>query len=134
MSDALLIDTDILIDYLRDYPPAVDWLEALMVDLNLSAINVAEIYSGMRDSERRKIETLLECFTIIPLDAALAETGGLLRRDFGKSHGTGLADAIIAATVQKLGCSLATLNQKHYPMLDSVIVPYQKKQVQTSKV
>lgn len=127
MSDALLIDTDILIDYLRDYQPAVDWLEALTVDLNLSAINVAEIYSGMRDSERRKIETLLECFTIIPLDTALAETGGLLRRDFGKSHGTGLADAIIAATVQQRGCSLATLNQKHYPMLDSVIVPYRKK-------
>jgi hypothetical protein len=33
MSDALLIDTDILIDYLRDYQPAVDWLEALTVDL-----------------------------------------------------------------------------------------------------
>ena len=127
MSDNLLIDTDILIDYLRDYPPAVEWLEALSVDLILSAINVAEIYSGMRESERPKIETLLECFTIIPLDAALAESGGLLRRDFGKSHGTGLADAIIAGTVQKLGCSLATLNQKHFPMLDSVIVPYQKK-------
>lgn len=127
MSDALLIDTDILIDYLRDYQPAVDWLEALTVDLNISAINVAEIYSGMRDFERRKIETLLECFTIIPLDTALAETGGLLRRDFGKNHGTGLADAIIAATVQKLGCFLATLNQKHYPMPDSVIVPYRKK-------
>ena len=127
MSDTLLIDTDILIDYLRDYQPAVEWLEALTVDLKLSAINVAEIYSGMRESERPKIETLLECFTIIPLDAALAESGGLLRRDFGKSHGTGLADAIIAATVQKLGCSLATLNKKHFPMLDSVIVPYQKK-------
>jgi len=54
----------------------------------------------MREPERRKIETLLECFTIIPLDAALAESGGLLRRDFGKSHDTSLADAIIAATVQ----------------------------------
>ncbi|MFM8331317.1 MAG: type II toxin-antitoxin system VapC family toxin [Candidatus Methylumidiphilus sp.] len=127
MSGTLLIDTDILIDYLRDYQPAVEWLEALTVDLKLSAINVAEIYSGMREPERQKIETLLECFTIIPLDAALAESGGLLRRDFGKSHGTGLADAIIAATVQQLGCSLATLNQKHFPMLDSVIVPYHKK-------
>ena len=127
MSDTLLIDTDILIDYWRDYQPAVEWLEALTVDLKLSSINVAEIYSGMREPERRKIESLLECFTIIPLDAALAESGGLLRRDFGNSHGTGLADAIIAATVQKLGCSLATLNKKHFPMLDSVIVPYQKK-------
>jgi len=105
----------------------VEWLEALTVDLKLSAINVAEIYSGMREPERRKIESLLECFTIFPLDAALAGSGGLLRRDFGKSHGTGLADAIIAATVQKLGCSLATLNQKHFPMLCFVIVPYQKK-------
>ena len=81
----------------------------------------------MREPERRKIESLLEYSTIIPLDHALAESGGLLRRDFGKSLGTGLADAIIAATVQKLGCSLATLNKKHFPILDSVIIPYQKK-------
>ena len=45
MSDTLLIDANILIDYLRDYQPAVEWLEALTVDLKLSSINVAVIYS-----------------------------------------------------------------------------------------
>ena len=38
MSDALLIDTDILIDYLRDYQPAVDWLEALTVAVDYTYV------------------------------------------------------------------------------------------------
>ena len=123
---AVLVDTDILVDYLRGASMAVQYLEELDADLKLSAINVAELYAGVRDHERDTVKDLLDCFEIVPLDQSLAIRGGLLRRDFGKSHGVGLADAIIAATAEKLGCPLATLNRKHYPMLNSVVVPYQK--------
>jgi predicted nucleic acid-binding protein len=123
---AILVDTDILIDYLRGMPPAMDFLEASGADLNLSVVNVAELHAGVRDHEREAVNALLECFKIIPLDKEIAVRGGLLRRDFGKSHGVELADALIAATVESLGCTLATLNRKHYPMLSSVMVPYTK--------
>jgi predicted nucleic acid-binding protein len=123
---AILVDTDILIDYLRGVPAAVQYLEGLDADLNLSVINVAELFAGVRDSERDAVNALIECFEVFPLDYSLAIRGGLIRRDFGKSHGVGLADAIIAATAERLGCVLATLNRKHYPMLDSVAVPYHK--------
>jgi len=123
---AILIDTDILVDYLRGIPEAVRYLEELDVELKLSAINVAELFAGVRDNERDAVDVLLACFEIVPLDQSLAIRGGLLRRDFGKSHGIELADAIIAATAENLGCPLATLNRKHYPMLDAVVVPYRK--------
>lgn len=46
----ILIDTDILVDYLRGFPEAVRYLEELDVDLKLSAINVAELFAGIRGS------------------------------------------------------------------------------------
>ena len=128
MSEAvkILVDTDILVDYLRGVPMAVQYLEQPDIEFKLSVINVAELYAGVRDRERETVKHLVECFEIVPLDRSIAVRGGLLRRDFGKSHGVGLADAIIAATAEKLGCQFATLNMKHYPMLESVVVPYSK--------
>ena len=55
-----------------------------------------------------------------------AVRGGLFRRDYGKSHGVGLADALIAATAELAQATLVTLNAKHFPMLPTVLVPYQK--------
>jgi len=52
--------------------------------------------------------------------------GGLFRRTFLKSHGIGIADAVIAATAEAEDAILVTLNQKHFPMLSKVIVPYRK--------
>ena len=38
-----------------------------------------------------------------------------------------MIDAILAATALKHGLRLVTLNDKHYPMLPEVIVPYRKR-------
>ena len=124
--NTILVDTDILIDYLRGIPSAIQYLETSAADLSLSVVNVAELHAGVRDHEREAVNALLECFKIVPLDKEIAVRGGLLRRDFGKSHGIELADALIAATVESIGGTLATLNRKHYPMLSSVMVPYAK--------
>ena len=35
-------------------------------------------------------------------------------------------DALIAASAEMSGCTLATLNEKHFPMLETVLVPYRK--------
>ena len=52
----------------------------------------------------------------------------MLFRSWGKSHGVGLNDALIAATARRSGRVLWTLNDKHYPMLDraSCRRPYTK--------
>jgi predicted nucleic acid-binding protein len=127
VSKTLLIDTDVLVDYLREFPPAVAYLESLEEDLCTSSIVVAELYGGVREGkERQALESLLSVFELKPIDAELAERGGLLRRDYGPKHGTGLADALIAATAQQGGAVLVTSNAKHFPMLQNVVVPYKK--------
>jgi predicted nucleic acid-binding protein len=52
--------------------------------------------------------------------------GGLFRRDYGRIHSTGLADALIAATADQVRAHLVTLNRRHFPMLSDVHVPYSK--------
>jgi len=43
-----------------------------------------------------------------------------------KSHGVGLADAILAATAEVENAELKTLNTKHYPMLKGLRPAYKK--------
>lgn len=78
--------------------------------------------------ERSRLERFLRAFEIIPLDLRLAVQGGLYRRDYSKSHNVGLADALIAATATQRQVPLVTLNLKHFPMLQDLIVPYYKAQ------
>lgn len=127
MAKRLLIDTDVLVDYLRGVPQAVAFLENAEERLLISAITVAELYAGVREGkERRVLDSFLGAFEIVPLDRAVAERGGLFRRDFGKSHNTGLADALIAASAEAARARVVTLNAKHFPMLTDVLVPYRK--------
>lgn len=121
----LLVDTDVLIDYLRDRVEAIDYIDNLPNPLFVSVITIGELYAGVRDgTERTRLDTFLLAFMSIPVDHAIAVRGGLLRRDYGKSHGTGLADALIAATAQLRNLTLVTLNSKHFPMLPTHVVPY----------
>lgn len=123
----LLIDTDVLIDYLRDQAESVRYLEGLTPPLSVSAVTVAELYAGVRDgAERAVLDQFIDSFQVVAVDKEIAIHAGIFRRDFGKSHGTGLADAIIAATAEAQQANLVTLNNKHFQMLKDVVVPYQK--------
>jgi predicted nucleic acid-binding protein len=127
MAERLLIDTDVLIDYLRGQVEAVSYLESLTEALLVSAVTVAELYAGVREgAERVALDEFIRAFEIVPVDEDVAIKGGLYRRDYGRSHSTGLADALIAATADLRQAELVSLNKKHFPMLASVIVPYQK--------
>jgi len=129
MATQLLIDTDVLIDYLRGYSDAVSYVEVQQDRMLISVVTVAELYAGVREGEERsRLERFLRAFEIIPLDPRLAVQGGLYRRDYSRSHNVGLADALIAATAAQRQVSLVTLNRKHFPMLQDVIVPYYKAQ------
>ncbi|MFO1430234.1 MAG: type II toxin-antitoxin system VapC family toxin [Candidatus Competibacteraceae bacterium] len=127
MATQLLIDTDVLIDYLRDYPDAITYVESRQEQFLISVVTVAELYAGVREGEERtRLDGFLRAFEIIPLDLRLAVQGGLYRRDYSKSHNAGLADALIAATATQRQVPLVTLDRKHFPMLQDVIVPYYK--------
>jgi predicted nucleic acid-binding protein len=123
-----LIDTDILIDYLHGYEPAVKFLESLPGTLLVSAITVAELYTGVRgEEEGRSLEQFLLAFQVIPVDQAIAKAAGFYRQRFRQSHGTGLADALIAASAQGEGATLVSLNRRHYPKVKALKIPYRRR-------
>ena len=127
MAARLLLDTDVLIDYLREQADAVAYLENLTESLLISSVSVAELYAGVRDgTERESLEIFLRAFEIVPVDREIAEKGGLYRRDYVKSHNTGLVDALVAATAEVCQATLVTLNRRHFPVPIEVIAPYQK--------
>lgn len=128
MSERFLIDTDIMIDFFRERSGSVNFLRNAPIPVYLSVISIGELYAGVRDGRERGIlEKTLAAFDILPVDFETAKKGGLFRRDYGKSHGVGLADALIAATAVTHGLTLVTLNKKHYPMMSGAItVPYKK--------
>jgi predicted nucleic acid-binding protein len=120
-----LIDTSVLIDYLRDRGEAVRFLESLEPPLLISAMTVAELYAGVREGDERLcLEAFLRSFSVIPVTASLAQAGGVYRRIYGSSHGTDLIDGILAATATEQQARLVTLNRKHFPMLPGLLVPY----------
>lgn len=128
MARALLLDTDLLIDFLRGQRQAIAFMQGESGPMAVSALTVAELHAGVRDGEEKdRLAELLSLFSQIPVDPEVAAEGGLLRRDYGPSHGTGLVDAILAATALRQGLRLATLNARHYPMLSEVVVPYRKR-------
>ena len=127
MAERLLIDTDVLVEYLRGRSEAVEYLEGLSSDLYISVISVAELFAGVRDDEEEKyLKQLLLAFVVLPVTEKTARPGGLYRREYGRSHGTGLADALIAATSEEHGADLATFNRRHFPMASRITVPYDR--------
>ncbi len=123
---AIMLDTCILIDYFRNKTPAIIYLESLEEVPLLSALTVAELYAGVREgSERLKLDLFVQSCSIQSIIFEIAQLGGLYRRQYYKSHGVGIVDAIIAATAKVTDITLVTLNQKHFPMLNKLVVPYQ---------
>jgi predicted nucleic acid-binding protein len=127
MMGDVLLDTDILIDFLRGNNKAEAFISARADRIILSAIVVAELYAGVKGrAEREALDALVSLFRIVPVDVEIAKSGGLYQRDYGKSHGVGLADAILAATAEAWKAELKTLNIKHYPMLEGLRPAYTK--------
>ncbi|MBC8479497.1 MAG: type II toxin-antitoxin system VapC family toxin [FCB group bacterium] len=127
MGRLFLIDTDILVDFFRGYKKAVAFVNTHSSHITLSSIVVAELYAGVKgDSELNTLENFVSLFQVLPVTSEIAKTGGLYRRDYGKSHGVGLADAIIAATCEMENVELKTLNVRHYPMLRGLKPAYRK--------
>lgn len=95
-----LIDTSIIIDYLRGHRPTVRWLKELLSNnhqLYLSVLTQAELYAGLSSRKyefRQALASLTVSFKKIPIDEDTAVRAGYLKRDYGVT----LFDAVIAAT------------------------------------
>ena len=127
MAGSIVLDTDVLVDFLRGRSKAVAFVNAHSARIILSSIVVAELYAGVKgDAEQAALDDFVSLFRVASVNAEIAEAGGLYKRNYGKSHGVGLADAILAATAEIENAELKTLNIKHYPMLEGLWPAYTK--------
>jgi predicted nucleic acid-binding protein len=123
----VLVDTSVLIDYLRGHRGAAESLERerASAPLHASEITRLEVLAGMRPAEEDDTRSLLSAFVWHPVDAEVAEDAGALGRQWLPSHhGIDSADLAIAATVIRTGSRLLTCNIRHFPMLAGLQPPY----------
>jgi tRNA(fMet)-specific endonuclease VapC len=115
----IIIDTDILIDFLRGKEKTREFLLSVVEENTLycSAITVAEIYAGMREVEKEKTDDLLDSLNIVEINRAIAEKAGTYKHQIRRQI-LELDDCMIAASAFYLKALLVTGNGKHYPMSD----------------
>jgi predicted nucleic acid-binding protein len=115
-----LLDSTVLIDVLNDRNGRPQFLEQLShqdILLACCAVNITEIYMGMRPGERAKTEKLLRSLEFYPVTWEVAELAGDLFRQWRQKGQTlSYTDVTIAAVVLTHGLVLVTDNQKHFPM------------------
>jgi len=127
MSGAVLVDTDIVIDFLRGNGQAVAYVKSVSDSVCFSAITVSEIHAGTRGSrEETEVERLFSLFPVIAVTGEIAREAGKLVKTYRPSHAVEIPDAIIAATCHLTDAALSTLNVKHYPMFRALKPPYTK--------
>lgn len=100
----ILVDTDIFVDHLRGAAE----LKPRGHRLHYSVITRAELFAGNTAADLSA--QLLAPFRELPVNRAVAERAGRLRREAGIP----MPDALIAATALEHGLGVATRNDTHF--------------------
>ena len=115
-----LFDTNILVDYLNGVEVARDEL-ARYEDNAVSIISWMEVMAGAQEAEAVKVRAFLSGFSIVAVNAAIAEAAMTLRRE----RRLKLPDAIVWASALSLDRLLVTRDEKDFPPnYPGVRVPY----------
>ena len=126
--NVLMLDTNVLIDYLKNRQEAVDYLAQCVrqgIRLACSVITVAELLTGIRSGEEERVMRFLRAFDTFDITVDISVLAGAYMRQFRSRNHLSLADALLAATANVHQVEFCTLNTKHFPMQDiQVIRPY----------
>ncbi len=116
----VLLDTNILIDYLNGLAPAKIVLERY-ADKAISLITWMEVMIGSSTENRDATKQFLTNFELLAIDDAVAVQAVVLRQ----THKIKLPDAIIWASAQTQQRLLLTRNTKDFAENEvGVVVPY----------
>ena len=118
----LLIDTDVLIWYLRGNEKAYTTIENLE-SFNISVITYMELVQGMRNKKELNIlRQALQAWNskILYITEEISAKAMFAVEQHFLSHSMQLADALIGATAVAHGLPLLTGNDKHYKIMKGV--------------
>ena len=112
----ILLDTDVMIDILRKYSPALAWLGSLDAEaIGIPGLVAMELIQGCRSkSEQQRLEKFLHPYVLYWPDPAGCTRAFEDFVAFHLSRNLGILDALVAETAIGVGAELATFNAKHY--------------------
>jgi predicted nucleic acid-binding protein len=123
----VLLDTTVLIDALRARLGRRELLADLVRSgqtLATTAINIGEVYGGMRSGEERKTQQFLDSLECYPITRETARRAGHHRSYWAQRGRTPtLADMMVAAVALEEKLTLMTDNRKDFPLPDLKFFP-----------
>ncbi len=115
----MIIDTDVLIWYMRGNERAYQLIEKL-TGFSISVITYMELVQGMRNkNELNSLRKALHIWNtkILYISEEISAKAMFLVEQHYLSHSLQLADALIGSTAIHYGLPLVTANDKHYKII-----------------
>jgi predicted nucleic acid-binding protein len=118
----LILDTDVLIWYLRGNQKARDFVEN-NIPFSISVVTYMELIQGMKNKDEFKLfqKQMQKWNTdIIQINKEISSRAMFYVQEYSLSHSMMPADALIAATVVQSNEKLITTNEKHYKFIPTM--------------
>lgn len=127
----ILLDSDVMIDLLRQYPPAIQWLDQLDADeiAVVPGYVVMELVQGCQNKiEQERVLRVLARYGIVWLSPGHCAYALDLFVKYRLSHNVGMLDVLVGQTALMLDEPLYTFNRKHYHFIPGLrtFQPYEK--------
>ena len=113
----VIVDTDVLINYLRNKPQAVaDFARIGFAEIAVTSVTAMELFQGVRDrQELAEVKRFLRGFKLVYPSTKANQLASRWAAEFCLSHSPiDIADLLIAAVAVLNGAELHTDNKKHF--------------------
>ena len=125
-----VVDTNVIIDASRSRGSA----GAAASDFLATAARTGELWSVtpvrtevawlLRPEESAVVHALFDGIFWLDITVDVADRAAAFGQRYGRSHGIGVVDAMIAAAAEVLSATVATRNVRHFPMFPGLAAPY----------
>ncbi len=117
----ILLDTNVLIEILKNNKDTIQEVSSLTPLLAISSITAMELIIGARNKrEVQLLNQFIARFQMIHLEPAISLTALKLIASYAKSHALDIPDALISATALNKQAPLLTYNKKDFQYIPSL--------------
>jgi predicted nucleic acid-binding protein len=122
-----LVDTDVLISFSKGRDPGFSFIRRAIAngdELGVTAINVAEFYSGLGPENEPSWDELFELLEYWPVSRQAARQAGRWRNAHARrGHTLTTTDCLLAAVANERAAVIVTNNVKDYTMAEVKVQP-----------
>lgn len=126
----ILVDTDVMVDFLRGFPAALDWFQDVrQEEILIPGFVVMELIEGCRaKSDLAPVTSAIRAMTVVWPDREACQAALGLFMESRFSHGLDAIDAMIGQLAVSLNVALYTFNDRHFAGVPNLVTrrPYSR--------